>query len=83
MTLIDILKNELPEHIKTSVYPLPYFTMDISEASKFFEIYNNYRGEITGDAGIKRETSPHCSACVGRVMNRLKRYYDLNKNTNL
>lgn len=79
MTLIEILRNELPEHIKTASYPLPYFTMDVKEAQKFFEIYNNYRGEITGDPGIKRETATNCSACVGRVMNRLKRYYDQNK----
>lgn len=76
MTLIEILKNELPEHIKNAGYPLPYFTMDVKEATKFFNIYNENRGEITGDAGIKRETATNCSACVGRVMNRLKKYYD-------
>lgn len=79
MTLIEILKNELPQHIKDASYPLPYFTMDVKEAQRFFEIYNNYRGEITGDPGIKTESSYHCSACVGRVMNRLKKYYNDNQ----
>jgi hypothetical protein len=44
-----------------------------------FDLYNENRGEITGDPNIKRETSYHCSACVGRVVNRLKKYYDANK----
>jgi hypothetical protein len=79
MTFLKRLELILPESVKKGGYPVTPIGIDLSLAKQMFDLYNENRGEITGDPNIKRETSYHCSACVGRVVNRLKKYYDANK----
>ena len=52
---------------------------EIYELQILFNIYNDNRLEIAGDANVQRETAVHCSGCVQRVITRLKAYYDKHK----
>lgn len=76
MTIIDKLNKTLPLVISKG-------NGEAHEIQELFNIYNEHRVEITGDPNIKRETAIFCSGCVNRVITRLKKYYDTNKDINL
>ena len=49
-----------------------------TELVPLFNIYNEHRQEITGSQEAPREISHFCSACIQRVISRLKQYLDAN-----
>lgn len=76
MTIVDKLNKTLPFVISKG-------TGEAHEIQELFNIYNEHRGEITGDPNIKTESAIFCSGCVNRVITRLKTYYDTHKDSNM